>query len=94
MSNVTFKHDTLGKIEMVGRGPWTVYPSGSISEIRDADGMIANPTVHQKFSSTGTKPNRNVIFASRMIVASIVETANSIFAAAAPETPAPVDGED
>jgi len=88
---IRFDIDGIGQIEMVGKGPWRTVDVAGMKEIRDSEGLVANPTVVQKFSIS-TKPNRGVIFAKAADTVRIVETANSLFAAAAPGTSAPVDG--
>jgi hypothetical protein len=88
---LSFEVSGIGLIEMSGRGPWRAAVSGGTVEIRDADGRVANPTVHQPFSTT-IKPNRNVIFAKAAHPIAIVEKANSLFQPAAPDTSNEVDG--
>lgn len=88
----SFDIDGIGPIEMIGQGPWRAVQVGPQLEIIDANNRVANPTIVQRFS-IGTKPNRNVIFAKVADTMRIVEKANAVFAAAAPDVPAPVDGE-
>lgn len=93
MNPITFTLEGIGPIEMIGQGPWRTVNSGGLLEVRDAVGMVANPTVGQKFSGTAIKSNRNVIFAKAIDTMRVVEMANAEFDAAAPDVPAPVDGE-
>lgn len=83
----------IGEVTMIGTGPWRVRSNnGSSHEIVDADGRVANPTVMQKFSTRGFKPNRNVTWARRDYAQRVVDAANAALEAAAPaETETPVE---
>jgi hypothetical protein len=74
--------DAGGPVTMIGRGPWRTVEIGHSKEVRDADGLVANPTVLQKFSGTTLKPNANVVFARPSITQAIVDKANEQLAAA------------
>lgn len=81
---VTFTVDKVGDVQMIGTGPWSVRANGVASfEIVDSTGAVANPTVVAKFSTSGKKPNRNVVFAKRATTEQIVETANAQLEASA-----------
>ena len=70
--------DAGGPVTMIGRGPWKTVTIGHSKEVRDADGLVANPTVNQIFSGTTRKQNRNVIFARPTVTQDIVDTANAL----------------
>lgn len=83
---ITVNVEKIGEVTMVGTGPWRVRSNnGSSNEIVDANDRVANPTVMQRFSTTGFKPNANVTWAKRALAQSVVDAAN---AALEGETPA------
>lgn len=86
--SITLNVEGVGEVQMVGRGPWRVRSnSGSSHEIVDADNRIANPTVVQKFSVNGSKPNANVTWARLSYPTKVVEAANAALEDQPVETP-------
>lgn len=83
----TINVEGVGQVEMIGTGPWKAVKVGGLLEIRDSEGKTANPTVHQRFSGTATKPNRNVIYAKHALTQAIVDAANSQLSKSAPAAP-------
>lgn len=73
---LTIEVEGVGKVTMVGTGPWHTVTIGHSHEIRDANNQVANPTVVQRFSTT-MKPNSNVIFAKPSQAAAVVSAANA-----------------
>jgi hypothetical protein len=92
VSTLTIEVEKIGTIEMIGRGPWKTVSSGTTREIHDADDRPANPTVTQRFSYDGAKPNRGVIFSRGEDAQRVVDAANAKLAPAAPTEKTPVDG--
>jgi hypothetical protein len=83
MKEITFDIEGIGTVTMIGTGPWRVASNGGAShEIKDSAGQVTNPTIIQKFSTTGRKPNRNVIFAKLSDAQAVVDKANETLAAA------------
>lgn len=75
-ANITVTVEGIGEVTMVGTGPWTVDEHGHSREIKDANGIIANPSVMQTFSTT-KKLNRSIIFARIEQAKAVVEAANA-----------------
>jgi hypothetical protein len=76
--SVQFDLPKIGRVEMVGTGPWKIREHGAHSfSIIDAEQKVANPTVtNTARGGRGTKTNQNVAFAQRTDADLIVATAN------------------
>lgn len=79
MDPITFELPKIGKIEMVGTGPWAVKPFSDHDRIIvDANGREANPTVTTKF-----RPASNTVFAKTGVAEQVVAKANELLGGAA-----------
>lgn len=74
---LTFDLDKIGKVTMVGTGPWKVRVQNHHDRIIvDANDREANPTVQSKF-----RPASNVVFARLADAQAVVDKANELLTA-------------